>query len=130
MFTEHETLDDPNDSLLVVRVLLIKTLENPSLNESLLVQAFLIPEYFNGYDVISLVIKTLEDLAERPLSDNLLDFVPVGNMVFRCSQVLAVFGVKAVIVSVFLRFLHLLFVFLLVSTLFIHVVDRCVFTDL
>ena len=75
-------------------------------------QAFLITEDFNGYDVISLMIKTLEDLAERSLSDDLLNFIPVRNVVFNSSQILTILCIKAVIVSIFLRFLHRFFVFL------------------
>jgi hypothetical protein len=95
---ESKTVDNPDDISFIVRVPFLQTRQNASLNQPLFMQTFLVLKYFECYWLIMLVIVTMENLAERALSNLLLDFVSVVNMVFRIRDIFILFCVETVVV--------------------------------
>ena len=97
MLSKDERFNDSNNVLLVFWVTLFQLLKDASLNQSLLVQAFLISQYLQGTHLLLLVVEAFENLTERALSNPLLNFIPVRNMVVYVTDILAFVIVEAAI---------------------------------
>ena len=97
MLSKDERFNDSNNVLLVFWVTLFQLLKDASLNQSLLVQAFLISQYLQGTHLLLLVVEAFENLTERALSNPLLNFIPVRNMVVYVTDILALVIVEAAI---------------------------------
>ena len=97
MLAEDERLQDPNDVFLIFRVVLLELLEDASLDQALLVQALLVTEDLQSDDLLLLVVEAFENLTERALSNPLLNFIPVRNMVVYVTDILTIVIVEAAI---------------------------------
>ena len=97
MLSKDERFNDSNNVLLVFWVTLFQLLKDASLNQSLLVQAFLISQYLQSTHLLLLVVEAFENLTERALSNPLLNFIPVRNMVVYVTDILALVIVEAAI---------------------------------
>ena len=60
-------------------------------------QYFLISQYLQGTHLLLLVVEAFENLTERALSNPLLNFIPVRNMVVYVTDILALVIVEAAI---------------------------------
>lgn len=124
MLSKHETVDDSNHTLLVVGVLHIQRLEDASLNQTLLMQAFLVSEDFNGHDFAGLVVVALKDLTETAFAYDLLNLEAVDNVVAHLGYVLTILRVETVILGVFLGVLFPFLVFFFVTGVLINIINR------
>jgi len=97
VLSKDERFNDSNNVLLVFWVTLFQLLKDASLNQSLLVQAFLISQYLQSTHLLLLVVEAFENLTERALSNPLLNFIPVRNMVVYVTDILALVIVEAAI---------------------------------
>lgn len=86
-------------------------------------QPFLISEDFNSHNVAGLVIVALENLAETALSNDLFYLKSVADVVLDRRDVLAVLGVEAIILSVFLGILLAFFLLFFFFGILINVVN-------
>ena len=64
MLAEDERLQDPHNVFLIFRVILLKLLEDSSLDEALFVQALLVAEDLQSDNFLLLMVETFKDLAE------------------------------------------------------------------
>ena len=68
MLSEYSVVLDPDDVVRIVRIILFQMLENFELNTCLMLESFLVSNQLHCYNLLSLVIKAFQCLAERALS--------------------------------------------------------------
>ena len=95
MLAEHKCLNDSHDVFLVLWIVCFQLLQDASFDQPLLVQALFISEDLEGANLLLLVIKALENLAKRSLSNAFLDLVAVSNMVVHVTYIFPFVVVEA-----------------------------------
>ena len=95
MLAEHKCLNDSHDVFLVLWIVCFQLFQDASFDQPLLIQTLFISEDLQSDNLLLLVIIALENLAERALSNALLNFVPVRNMVVHVTYIFSFVVVKA-----------------------------------
>ena len=95
MLAEHKCLDNSHDVFLVFWIVCFQLFQDASFDQPLLIQTLFISEDLQSDNLLLLVIIALENLAERALSNALLNFVPVRNMVVHVTYIFSFVVVKA-----------------------------------
>ena len=99
MLAEDERLQDPHNVFLIFRVILLKLLEDSSLDEALFVQALLVAENLQSDNFLLLMVETFEDLAEGTLANSLLNFEAISYVVVHVANVFSFVIVEAAILG-------------------------------
>lgn len=99
MLPENETIDDSDYVTFVVGVFLFKTLEDGSLNETLLVESLFVPQNFESHHLARLVVQALEHLPERAFTNVFLYLIPVAKMIFNITYKLPFIIIKASVIN-------------------------------
>lgn len=99
MLAEDERLQDPHNVFLIFRVILLKLLEDSSLDEALFVQALLVAEDLQSDNFLLLMVETFKDLAEGALANSLLNFEAISYVVVHVANVFSFVIVEAAILG-------------------------------
>jgi len=97
MFTEHQGFLNPHYILLIVWIAVPEGLKDTSFNETLLIEAFLVTEDLEGDELLSLMVPAFENLAEGALSDTLVNFKSVSDVIMDVTDILSFVVVKATV---------------------------------
>lgn len=81
MFSENHVILHVNNVHRVVRIIFFEVLKDFKLDPGLIVVLFLVFDYFKGDLFLALVIKALDGDAERALAEELLDLIPISDVV-------------------------------------------------
>lgn len=81
MVPKVEVLEHVDHVVAAVFVLFPQVVEDSHLHQSLVMEPFLVPDYFYGHVFVGHVIQSPDDLAEAALPDHLQDFVSVADVV-------------------------------------------------
>ena len=98
MVSEHKVVKSLHDVFLVFGVLFIESFDQLRLDETLLVETFLILKNFQSHKLLLFVIKNTQHDAKGPLSELLDNLIPVAQMLIIAMDILLLICVKAMIV--------------------------------
>lgn len=81
MVPEVEVLEHVYHIVQRVFVLLPEMIQDPDLDQRLVVKPFFVPDDLDGHMLICFVVQGSDDLSEAALADHLEDFVPIRYMI-------------------------------------------------
>ena len=97
MLPKLELVKSANNVFLVLRVVLVKMLNQFGLYQPLLVQSFLVFENLESYILLLFMVIGPHDHPEAALAQFLIDLVPVGYMLVESVDVFVVWIIEAMI---------------------------------
>lgn len=107
MLPEHAIILNPNNIVRVLWVIFFQVQQDFQLNACLVLELFLVPDNFDGDDLVCLVVYAFKCLAERALAKEVKDFEAVSDVVLEDDVVVAALIVIAAIELVVLAPLDL-----------------------
>lgn len=81
MIAEIEIVQHVDDIVGVIHILLAQLVQDPHLDQCLVMESLLIPDYLNGHVLIRLMVQSSNNLTKAAFANHLQDFVSVRNMV-------------------------------------------------
>ena len=81
MLSENHVVLHVNNVHCIVRIIFLKVLKDFELDSGLIVVLLLVFDDFESYLLLALVIKALDGDAERALAEELLDLIPISDVV-------------------------------------------------
>ena len=98
MATEIEVFSNFEYAVLLIWIPALQILEDLDLDESLMVEALLIPDDLDSYHLTRLMISASQDLTERTFSKRIDDFIAEHDVVSLHYEVIASLVIVAVVV--------------------------------
>lgn len=98
MASEIEVLGNLDEVVLILWVPLDQILQDLDLDQSLVMETFLVADDFDGNALTGLVVSTLQDLSKRSFTQKAHDLIPVSEVISLNVDVVAPFIVIAVII--------------------------------
>lgn len=97
MIPEVEIVEHVDDVMRIVRVLLAQLVQDAHLDQRLVVEPLLVPNYLDGHMMIRFMVQRTNHLAEAALAYHLQDLVPVRDVVMDHLVITAVVVVVAAV---------------------------------
>lgn len=100
MLTEYMIVINPDDIVLVMRVIIVQELKNFQLHSSLVLELLFVPYNFDSHKVARLMIKTLDCLSKTTGAESILDLIPVSKMILHDCLIVTLIVIVAVVVNI------------------------------
>lgn len=98
MFSENHVILHVNNVHRIIRIIFLEVLKDFKLDSGLIVVLLLVFDDFKGDLFLALVIKALDGDAERALAEELLDLIPISDVVPHDNLVVALVIIVAEVV--------------------------------
>ena len=97
MLSKHKLVQFLNDVLLIFRVLLIKHLDQLCLNQTLLIESFLVLQHFQSNELLKFMVESPNHNTETTLTQFLNYFITVIQVVVISNRIFLLVCIESVI---------------------------------
>lgn len=108
MFSEHDTLFDPNNIMLIIGVVISEMFEDLNLHSCLMLKLLLVPDDLHCHHFFLLMIKALQSLSKTSWSKWFKYFKPICDVILICNFVITPIIIISIVMCLKWRALYLI----------------------